>query len=136
MSAEAEERREEQRHARLPQANCAKGHDADLGNLDDAGNERFVDAVRERARRPGEEEERRNEDRAGQHHERRRAEARLLCQTERHDDAHRALQQVVVEGAQELGDEQRRESAGPQELDDWRSHGGSPTQTSRRPTPR
>ena len=34
----------------------------------------------------------------------------------------RALQQVVVEGAEELRDEERREPTGGQELDEWRSH--------------
>ena len=53
------------------------------------------------------------------------AEARLLGQAERHDDAERALQQVVVERAEELRDEQRREPARRQQLHEWRSHDNS-----------
>ena len=126
VRAEAEERREEERHAFQPEAHRAKRHDGDLGDLDDAGDERLVDAIGQRARGAREEEERRDEDRAGQHHERCGVEARLLGQPERHHDAHRALQQVVVEGAEELRDEQRCKPAGRQELDEWRSHDKSP----------
>ncbi len=89
---------------------------------------RLVDAIGERARGAREEEERRDEDRAGQHDERGGVQARLLGQPERHHDAHRALQQVVVEGAEELRDEQRCKPTGRQELDERRSHDKSPRQ--------
>ena len=136
MCAEAEERREEERHAFQPEAHRAKSHDEDLGDLDDAGDERLVDAIGQCARCAREEEERRNEDRAGQHDERCGALARLLGQPERHDDSHRALQQVVVEGAEELRDEQRCKPTDRQELDERRSHDKSPRQISLRPRPR
>ena len=70
----------------------------------------------------GEEKERRDEQGAGEHHERGRAEARLLGETERHDDAECALEQVVVERAQELRDEERREATRGQQLHEWRTH--------------
>ena len=97
-------------------------HDADLGDLHHARDQRLVDPIGERARRAGEEKERRDEQGAGEHHERGRAEARLLGQTERHDDAECALQQVVVERAQELRDEERREATSRQQLHEWRTH--------------
>ena len=70
MRAEAEERREEERFAFQPEAHRAERHDEDLGDLDDAGDERLVDAIGQCARCAREEKERRNEDRAGQHHQR------------------------------------------------------------------
>ena len=122
MRAEEEECGEKERHALEPEAHGAHSHDDDLGDLDDASDVRLVDAIGERARCAREEEERRNEDRAGQHDEGGGVDARLLGQPERHHDAHRALQQVVVEGAEELRDEQRRKPTGRQELDERRSH--------------
>ena len=126
VCAEAEERREEERHAFQPEAHRAKRHDGDLGDLDDASDVRLVDAIGQRAGGAREEEERRNEDGAGQHDERCGAQARLLGQPECHDDAHRALQQVVVEGAEELRDKQRCKPTDRQELDERRSHDKSP----------
>ena len=106
----------------LPEAHRAKRHDEDLGDLDESSDDRLVDAIGQGARGAREEEERRDEDRAGQHHERRGALARLLGEPERHHDSHRAFQEVVVEGAEELRDEQRCKPAGRQKLDEWRSH--------------
>ena len=137
VGAEAEERREKERYAFSPQTDRAEGHDGDFGELDEARDVRLVDAIRERARGAREKEERRDEHRAGEHDERRGVQPRLLGQPERHHDAHRALQQVVVEGAEELGDEQRCKPTRRQELNKWRSHHKSPIpmQKSRQPRP-
>ena len=135
VGAEAEERREEERYAFSPQTDRAEGHDGDFGQLDEARDVRLVDAIRERARSAREKEERRDEDRAGEHDERGGVQSRLLGQPEGHHDAHGALQQVVIEGAEELGDEQRCKPTRRQELDKWRSHDKSPKQKSRQPRP-
>ena len=126
VGAEEEECCEEERHAFEPEAHGANSHDDDFGDLDDASDIRLVDAISQRARCAREEEERRNEDRPGQHDEGGGVHARLLGQPERHHDSHRALQQVVVEGAEELRDEQRCKAASGQELDEGRSHDTSP----------
>ena len=136
MRAEEEERREEQRHAFQPEPHRAHRHDDDLSDLDDAGDIRLVDAVGQRTRGAGEEEERRNEDRAGQHDEGGGVHACLRGEPVGHHDSHRALQEVVVEGAQELRDEQRCKPTRRQELDERRSHDKSPRQISPRPRPR
>ena len=125
VRAEEEERREEERHAFEPEAHGANSHDDDFGDLDDACDVRLVNAVGKCARCPREEEERRNENRAGHHDERGGVHARLLGQPERHHDSHRAFQQVVVEGAEKLRDEQRCKPTGRQELDERRSHDNS-----------
>ena len=136
VRAEAEEGREEQRDAAQPEAHRAKGHDGDFGELHEAGDERLVDAIGERARGTREEKERRDEDRAGQHDERGGAKSRFCRQAERHDDAHGALQQVVVEGAEELRHKERCKTTSRQELDERRAHDKSPRRKSRRPRPR
>ena len=126
MRAEEEKCHEKERHALEPEAHGAHSHDDDFGDLDDASDVRLVDAISQRARCAREEEERRNEDRAGQHDEGGGVHARLRGQPERHHDSHRALQQVVVEGAEELRDKQRCKAASRQELDEGRSHDKSP----------
>ncbi len=122
VRAEAEERGEEQRDTALPESPGAERHDADFGNLHHARDLRLVDPIGQRSRRTGKEEERRDEQGAGEHDERRRADASLLREPERHDDAECALQQVVVERTEELRDEQRSKAPRRQKLHEWRTH--------------
>jgi len=70
-----------------------------------------------------EQEERRDEDRAREHHQRAGLHAGLRREREGHVDAQGALQQVVVEGAEELRDEERREAARGEQRAERRGHG-------------
>jgi hypothetical protein len=106
VRAEAEQCREEHRHAAAPESPRAERHDSNLGDFHPAGNQRFVKAIGERARCTGEQKERSDEQRAGDHRQRPGVHARLLCQSERDENPERALQQVVVERAEKLGDEE------------------------------
>ena len=106
---------EQQRHALLPQPPRADRHDADLSDLHPAGD----DALSMRsASVPDAPENRKNGamNSAPATITSEAAHARLRAPAEGDQDRQRALQQVVVEGAQKLRDEERREPSRRQQL--------------------
>jgi len=85
-------------------------HEHDLEQLDAADQERLLVLVRELAREGGKQEEGQDEQRAGEVDERRGFQARDADALEDHQDDEAVAEDVVVERAQELGHEERREA--------------------------
>jgi hypothetical protein len=117
MHAHQRERAEQQRQVAPVEPDRSEHHDADFEQLDDADEGRFLELVRNLARGRGEQHERSDEGRGGDVHQivgRQRGQRGGL---ERDEDDQRVLVDVVVAGAEELGPEERRETAFAQELE-------------------
>ena len=117
MDAEEQHRAEHQRDAERRQAGAgdhqpggAQEHDADLGGLDDADDPRLVVAVRQLPGERGEQEEGQNRD-AGRQRVEIRLHVRIVEDRIGREQHHRRLEQIVVEGAEELGGEEGQEAA-------------------------
>ena len=91
-----------------PEPDDGEAGGADLGKLQTPRQDGHVVAVGKLAADAGEEEERADEYRAGERHQRLGVRTRDLEQDQKDE---RVLEEVVVEGREELAPEQRREAA-------------------------
>ena len=108
---------EQQRDVVEDQPGRAEQHDPDFGAFDDAHDRGLVIGVGELAGERGQEEKWRDEQAAGD-----RAEGRFLLgiaiNAVDHQHDHGGAEQIVVEGAEELRDEQRHEAARAEQVSD------------------
>jgi hypothetical protein len=116
MDPHREQRREHQRDVVEEKAGRSEHHDGDLGRLHEADDARLVHRIGELSRKRREQEEGEDEDGAGNGVERRFL-GRVGIDVIGDQDHHRGLEQIVVERAQELGDEQRQEAPLGQEVE-------------------
>ena len=111
MHPHQEQRGEQQRHRFDPEADQRDEHDRDLGELDHADQPGLVPRIGNLAGKRGEEEIGQDEQ-PGRDRRELRGLARIGgVKPEIGEEQQRELEQIVVEGAQELHDEQRREAA-------------------------
>ena len=116
VNAHREQGGEHERDGVEEQPRRSEDHDGDLGGLDEADDPRLVASVRQLPGKRREQEEGQDEKRARDGVERRLL-GRVGIDGVGDQDHHRRLEQIVVEGAQELGDEQRQEAPLRQEMD-------------------
>ena len=110
------QRGEQQRDVVEQKAGRPEQHDPDLGGFDDADDARLVMRVGELPGERRKQEEGGDEQAAGDGAERRFLLG-VAIDAEDHQHHHRGAEQIVVEGAQELGDEDRQEAPGLHEVD-------------------
>ena len=104
------------------QRDGGEGHDRDLHDLQAAGETSLVGRIRERSSEPGKEDERSNECRPSDRGQRGWVETGSSIDVIGHHQGHRLLEQVVVEAAERLRPEQRREAAGTKKLEGNTGH--------------
>jgi hypothetical protein len=114
--AHREQGDEHERDAVEQQPRRSEDHDGDLGGLDEADDPRLVAPVRKLPGQRREQEKRQDEKRPRDGVERRFLGG-VGIDGVGDEDHHRRLEQIVVEGAQELGDEQWQESPLRQEVE-------------------
>jgi hypothetical protein len=100
---------------RQQQARRAHGHDPDFAGLDDADDARLVAHVGQLARDRRQRHEGHDEQRRGQPREARFGLLGIV-DVEHHEQNHGVLEQVVVERAQQLRDEQGQKAARAEEM--------------------
>ncbi|MNR00338.1 hypothetical protein D3C85_1161070 [compost metagenome] len=100
-----------------PEAQRRQQHDGDFRLLHQPRNGGLVVLLAQLAGGGGEQEERQDEQRRRQldHQLRRQPQHLHAVEVDQHD--HRVLQQVVVEGTEKLGDEQRQEAPGAEQVE-------------------
>jgi len=99
----------------LIEAEGGERHDGDLRHLDDDDQPRLLKLVGKAPRGRREQEEGQDEDARGDGRPELAIDARLGSDAEGHQDDQRVLEDVVVQRAHELGDEQRQEAPGLQD---------------------
>src|SRR5215475_8611923 len=92
-----------------PESDDGKTRDQDLDQLEAFSDEGLVEAIRHLAAQCRQDKVRQNEDGPGDRDQRVRVRSRQLEQDEKNQ---RILEKIVVEGAEELAPEQRRETSG------------------------
>src|SRR5215471_20167500 len=95
------------------EARDREANDENLGQLEVARHDRFVEAVGELAAQPRQDEKRRNEDRERERVQRGRA---LATNMEDDEEPQRVLEEIVVERREELAPEQGRKAPGRHEM--------------------
>jgi hypothetical protein len=116
VHAHHEQRAQQDRDAAQVEPHGADAHDRDLEELHRADQARLLEAVGELARGRREQEEGQDEHAPGEVHERVGRERRLR-RAEREQDHERVLEHVVVQRAEKLRPEERREAARAQQLE-------------------
>src|SRR5213593_1658787 len=116
VRAHQEDHPEQQGHAVEVEAGGPEQHDPDLEQLHEPDDPRLVELVRDLSRARREEEEGKREQAGAQVDERVLGERRA-AHPEREQDDERVLEQVVVQGPQELGPEEGPEPSRPQQLE-------------------
>nr|GEU28364.1 hypothetical protein [Tanacetum cinerariifolium] len=111
MDAHAHHGRHQQPQVMGDPADAGHGHDRHLEPFDAAGQSRLVELVGQLAGSGGEQHVGQDEQAGDQVGDQRRRQVGPADGIERDDHDQRGLEQVVVEGAQELGPEKRREAA-------------------------
>ena len=107
--AEQKQRREQDRDRVQPEADDAEAATPISASFTHLRDDRLVEAVGDLAAQPRQEEERADEHRRRQRHQRL---AVTDARREQDQEHQRVLEEVVVEGREELAPEQRREAAG------------------------
>ena len=125
LQAHEEEHGEQELRAFGREAIGRQAHDADLEQLHRPDQARLVELVRELPGGGREEEEGQDEEAAGQG-DQELALLRVLHQAEGDQGDQRGPEEVVVEGAQELGDEERQEAPATQDVIGRLRHLGPP----------
>ncbi len=97
-------------------AGGADQHDEDFGGLHQADDLGLVTLVGKLARQRRQQEEGQDEQAAGDRAERRLL-GRVAIDAVDHQHHHRGAEQIVIEGAEELGEEDRQEAAGTNEVE-------------------
>ena len=114
MDAHREQRGEQQRDDVITEADRADDHDQDFGGLHDPDDLRLVRRIGQLPGQRRQQEEGQDEQPAGD-----RAERRFLLgvaiDAVDHQHDHRGAEQIVVERAEELGDEDRQEATRAQQ---------------------
>jgi hypothetical protein len=115
MDSHREHGGEHQRNVRKHEPCAADDHDPDFGELDDSNESRLVVVVGELTRKSGQQEEWQDEERL-----RDGVELELLMRVRKQlvgdEQHHGLLEQAVVERAEELRREQRKETPGAQQV--------------------
>jgi hypothetical protein len=112
MAAEQEQRAHQDRQAVQEETGGGDAHDHHFQHLDQAGEHRLVVFVGQLPGGRREQEEGQDEDASRHIGKQPRRQRRPLGGLESQQDNQRVLEQVVVEGAEELGGEERREATG------------------------
>jgi hypothetical protein len=110
MDAHCEQGGEQQRDVVQDEPHRAEQHDRDFGRLDEPDDARLVHRVRQLPGQCGEDEKGQDEEPARDRVERRLLGLVIVDGVGRQDH-HRRLVEIVVEGAQKLGDKQGQETA-------------------------
>ncbi|CDX61376.1 hypothetical protein MPL1032_390012 [Mesorhizobium plurifarium] len=126
--AEHQERRHQHRDRGQRDADDGEAGRGDLGEFQPTCDERLVEAVGDLAAQRRKQQEGGHEDGAGQRHQRR---GLILRQGEENEEHQRVLQEIVVEGREELRPEERREAPRHHQMGvhgnfHWASPAGNP----------
>ena len=116
MQSHQEQRGHQERQVAAVKSHRAQRHDGDLGELHQAHQKRFFELVGELPRGGREQEERQDENRLGQIRKGVGVEPAHARRVERDQYDQGVLEDVVVEGAEELGEEKREEAPLPEQL--------------------